>query len=132
MNNKQQVSLFHESISDALKEVIQHGGGSKSVACKLWPEKTPDSAHRTLLDCLNENRAEKLSPEQLIFLIRLGREVGCHSAINFISHQGGYSDPQPVEPEDEKAQLMREFIQAQKAMSFLAEKLSHVGLKAVA
>lgn len=130
MTTKPQLSMFHESISDALKEVIQHAGGTKSVACKLWPEKSPDSANRTLSDCLNENRAEKLSPDQFLFLIRLGREIGCHSAINFINREGGYSDPQPIEPEDEKAQLMREFIQAQKAMSILADKLSHVGLKA--
>lgn len=132
MNNKQQVSLFHESISDALKEVIQQAGGSKSVACKLWPEKTPDSAHRTLLDCLNENRAEKLSPEQVLFLLRIGREVGCHSAINYLTREAGYSDPQPIEPEDEKAKLMREFIAAQKAMSLIADKLGNVGLRVAA
>lgn len=132
MNTKPQVSLFHESLSDALKEVIQSAGGTKVVANKLWPEKTPDSAHRTLLDCLNENRAEKLSPEQVLFLLRIGREVGCHAAVNYMTRESGYSDPQPIEPEDEKAKLMRDFITAQKAMSHLAEKLSNVGLRAVA
>jgi hypothetical protein len=132
MTAKLQTSLFHESLSDALKDIIQAAGGSKSVACKLWPEKTPDSAHRTLLDALNENRPEKLSPEQVLFLLRIGREVGCHSAINYMSRDAGYSDPQPIEPEDEKASLMRDFIAAQKAMSLIANRLENVGLRAVA
>lgn len=132
MINKPQVSLFHESLSDALKEVIQQAGGTKAVANKLWPEKTPDSAHRTLLDCLNENRAEKLSPEQVLFILRIGREVGCHSAVNYMTRESGYSDPQPIEPEDEKAKLMREFITASKAMSALTDRLANIGLRATA
>lgn len=132
MTTKTQASLFHESLSDALKDVIQQAGGTKSVAAKLWPEKTPDSAHRTLLDCLNENRSEKLSPEQVLFLLRMGREVGCHSAINYMTRECGYSDPQPIEPEDEKAKLMRDFIAAQKVMSAIASRLENVGLRAVA
>lgn len=129
MSTKSQSQLFHESLYDALKEVIQQAGGSKVVASKLWPEKTPDSAHRILLDCLNENRAEKLSPEQVLFLMRIGREVGCHAAINYMTRESGYSDPQPIEPEDEKAKLMREFITASKAMAMISERLANVGLK---
>lgn len=129
MSNKAQSFLFHESFSDALKEVILAAGGTKSVACKLWPEKTPDAAQRTLLDALNDNRPEKLSPDQVLLLIRLGREVGCHAAINYVSRDGGYSDPQPIEPEDEKAKLMREFIAAQKAMSAISAQLANVNLK---
>lgn len=129
MSTKPQSFLFHESLADALKEVISVAGGTKSVAAKLWPEKTPDAAQRTLLDCLNENRPEKLSPEQVLFLMRLGREIGCHAAINYISRDAGYSDPQPIEPEDEKAKLMREFVAAQKAMSSIADRLANVGLR---
>jgi hypothetical protein len=129
MSKKPQSFLFHESLADALKEVIAVAGGTKSVACKLWPEKTPDAAQRTLLDCLNENRPEKLSPEQVLFLMRLGREIGCHAAINYITRDSGYSDPLPIEPEDEKAKLMREFVAAQKAMSSIADRLANVGLR---
>lgn len=128
MSTKPQTFLFHESLADALKEVISVAGGTKSVAGKLWPEKTPDAAQRTLLDCLNENRPEKLSPEQVLFLMRLGREIGCHAAINYITRDAGYSDPQPIEPEDEKAKLMRDFIAAQKAMSAITDRLANVGL----
>lgn len=33
--------LFHESLEDALREVIHSAGGPKVVACLLWPDKTP-------------------------------------------------------------------------------------------
>jgi hypothetical protein len=32
-----QQALFHESIQDALREVIRAAGGSKIVGCELWP-----------------------------------------------------------------------------------------------
>lgn len=128
MITKLQTSLFHESINDAIKDIINHAGGMKSVGAKLYPEKTPDSAHRTLLDALNDNRPEKLSPEQLMFILKIGRQVGCHSAINYITRDCGYSDPMPIEPDDVKAKLMRDFITAQKAMSAITEKLNSIGL----
>lgn len=120
--------LFCESLADALKAVIASRGGSKVVACKLWPEKTPDAAHRNLLDALNENRSEKLCPEQVMFLLRLGRDSGCHAAINYLCRECGYTDPHPIEPEDERAKLMREFIEAQKSFKHMAEKMERLGI----
>jgi hypothetical protein len=127
MVTKMQTALFHESINDALKDIINHAGGTKSVGARLYPEKTPDSAARTLLDALNENRPEKLSPEQFLFILKLGREFNCHSAINYIARETGYSDPMPIDPDDQKAKLMRDFITAQKAMSAITEKLNSLG-----
>lgn len=129
MNPNSQSALFHESIYDALKEVVLASGGTKVVGTLLWPEKSADSAQKLLSDCLNENRAEKLDPEQVMFILRLGRKNGNHAAINFISRDAGYGDPQPIEPEDAKAALMREFIAAQKAMSAISAQLAGVGLK---
>jgi hypothetical protein len=125
-----QEALFYESFNDALSAVIQSCGGAKPVACKMWPEKTPDAAHRLLLACLNESRVERLTPDQVLFLLRLGREVGSHAAINYISRESGYADPQPIEPDDEKARLQREFIDAQKNMSQLAMRMEKAGLLA--
>jgi hypothetical protein len=130
MTGKSQSNLFHESLSDALKEVIMQAGGTKFVGSELWPEISPDAAHRKLLDCLNDNRAEKLSPDQVLFLVRLGRKVGCHSAINYLTGEAGYSTPTPIEPEDEKAQLQRDFIQAAQMMKTLTEKMSQFGISA--
>jgi hypothetical protein len=130
MTTKPQTNLFHESLSDALKDVIMQAGGTKSVGSKLWPEIAPDAAHRKLLDCLNENRAEKLSPDQVLFLLRLGREVGCHAAINYLTAESGYSQPSPIEPEDQRAQLQRDFIQAAQVMKSISEQMSKFGITA--
>jgi len=123
-----QASLFYESINDALDACVKACGGAKVVSCKLWPEKAPEAAHRLLLACLNESRDEKLGPDQVMFILRLGRERGFHGAINFVARDAGYADPQPIEPEDERARLQREFIEAQREMAKLAERMERFGL----
>lgn len=123
-----QPSLFYESINDALDAAVKACGGAKVVACRLWPDKTPEAAHRLLLACLNEGRDEKLGPDQVMFVLKIARERGFHGAINFLARDAGYADPMPIEPEDERARLQREFIEAQRAMQKLAERMERVGL----
>lgn len=126
MNNQE--VLFYDSINDALKDVIKHVGGNKAVGQMLWPEISADRVAGKLADCLNDARAEKLSPDQFILLLKVGREVGCHAAINYISREAGYSDPQPVNKEDQKERLQREFIESAKRMNKLAEDLKALGV----
>lgn len=123
-----QEPLFYETLNDALKAIVQALKGAKAVGVKLWPEKTPDTASRLLNDCLNPDRAEKLSPEQVLWLLSQGRQIGCHAAMNFLAREAGYADPQPIEPEDERAKLQREFIEAQKYMMKLAGRMERVGM----
>lgn len=40
----------------------------------------------------------------------------------------GYTDPQPIEPEDERARLQREFINAQRGLEALAKRMERAGL----
>jgi hypothetical protein len=123
-------SLFHESITEAIKDTINACGGSKQVAAKLWPEKAPDAAHRLLLSCLNDDRPERLSPEQLMFVLRMGREKGVHVGITYILRELGYDDPKPIEPTDELAELQRnclELLQQQARMAARMEKLMTQG-----
>ena len=124
--------MLAESMNDALIECVKAAGGSKVVASILWPEKPLADAQRLLLACLNTDRSEKLCPNQTLLILKLAKEAGSHVGINYVCGVLNYSQPTPIEPEDEKAQLMRDFIQAQKMMTQLADKLSHVGLKAVA
>lgn len=121
----EQPALFHDCIEDALREVVQACGGSKVVACKLWPEKTPDAAHRLLLACLNEDRPERLSPEHLILLLRMGRERGCHSAMAYVAGVCGYS-AQPIEPEDERAALQRAFNESVRQQAELVARMERL------
>jgi hypothetical protein len=121
------MQLFHETWADALREVIATCGGAKQVAGRLWPEKSPDAAHRLLLDCLNETRPERLDPDRLRMILKMGREAGCHAGVIWLMRDVGYEDPRPVEPADEVALLMRDFIAAQKALQGIAERIDSKG-----
>lgn len=124
---QQHQQLFHEEWTDALREVIAACGGAKQVAARLWPEKTPDAAHRLLNDCLNSTRPERLDPDRLKMLLKMGREVGCHAGMNWLARDIGYEDPRPVEPADEMATLLRDFITAQKSLQVIAERIDQKG-----
>lgn len=107
----EQQPLFFEDIYDALKHLVQAAGGAKVVGIRVFPHKEqPDAAGRLLMDCLNDGRAEKLDPEHLLSLLRIGHDAGCHQAIHYICSRSGYGTPDPIEPEDERAALQRKVV----------------------
>lgn len=114
-----QSALFHDSILEALREVVMTCGGLKSVGARMRPDLSPDQAGRWLSDCLSEDRRERLTPSQMLWLLREGRNANCHVAATFLLREAGYADPVPVSAEDEQTALMREFVDAQKAMDGL-------------
>lgn len=118
-----QMSLMHETLNDALREVIQAAGGAKKVGAEMFPEKTPDEAAGRIRDCLNPDRREVFSPDQVVYLLRIGRSIGCHSAMAYMNREAGYADPLPIEPEDEVARLQREYVEATKALLAMASKI---------
>ena len=124
-----QESLFFESFTDALADVARCLGGYKRTGAMLRPELPPDQAGRWLANALDTTRAEKLSPDQVAFLIQEGRRHGCHTAMVWLAREAGYSDPRPVEPEDEMAALQREYIEAAKAIKTIAERIERVQLR---
>jgi hypothetical protein len=125
-----------DGINGALIECVRACGGSKQVGPLLWPEKTPEAAQRLILACLNEDRPERLSPEQLAFVLRLAKDRGCHAGMYALCDLVGYSQPTPVEPRDEVAELQRQFIQATEAMQALVARMesltSHSALRSAA
>lgn len=118
-----QSALFFETLTDAIKEAVRCCGGTKIVACQLWPEKTPDSAGRTLVDCLNEHREARLSPDQLMLVARMARDRGCHVVMQYLCSELSYAAPIPVEPETELASLLREYLAGKKRESQLEQKV---------
>lgn len=121
-------ALWHDSIEEAISEACNALGGRKAVAVLLWPSVAVREAHNRIDAALNPERREKLSPAELMFIIGKAREAGCHSVMRFLCAEGGYQEPIAREPEDEKARLQREFIQAQRAMSQLAQRMERAGL----
>jgi hypothetical protein len=126
IDNSKQDSLFCESINEALKEAVKALGGAKKVGQQLKPERLADDAGRWLSDCLNADRREKLDPEQVLWILRESRKVGCHTAMHFICDDAGYTKAAPLEPEDEKARLQREFIEATKQQTRNVERMEQL------
>ena len=131
-----QMSLHHESIADALREVIQAAGGAKAVGERMFPDMPIDHAASRIRDCLNHDRRDRFTPDQVMMILRMGHQAGCHAGMIFIARELGYSEPVPVEPEDEVARLQREFVEASKSLMTMANKIermqSRVGLKTAA
>ena len=116
-----------ESFNDALVQCVIALGGSKQVGPLIWPEKTPEAAQRQLLDCLNEERPSKLSPDQVLMLLRLARAKGCHVGMEYLAEALGYAAPVPVSKEDAADQLKREFIEATNKLAAMAQQIQRIG-----
>ncbi len=118
-----QTGLFHESLEDALAEIVGMCGGRKAFAAAMWESKSARDAHNKLDACLNRERPEKFDLDEVLYILRAGRAAGCHSAMAFIANACGYTEPQPVNPEDERAKLQREFSDSVKTLTRLAGAL---------
>lgn len=121
-------ALFHETLLSALGEVIATLGGAKTVGSALRPELGADAAGKWLSNCLNAEHPQNLHPEQVLFILREGRKAQSHAAINYLLREAGYADAQPIEPEDERAKLQRDFLQGVQHLSQLAARLDRVEL----
>lgn len=118
-----QGALFHEDINSALNGLVSALGGAKAVGTRLYPDLSPDAATRRLLDSLNPDRAQQFSPTQFLTLIRWGRESGQHGAMHFVADECGYARPNPIEPEDARAALQRELLEAIRRVEGLMQRL---------
>lgn len=120
-----QPPLFFECTNDALREAVRASGGTKIVGPKLWPAKAPDAAARLLADCLNENRSERLDPDQVILIARLARERDCHAVMQHLAAELGYVAT-AIEPADEAAELQRQYVEATKSLLRMAERIERL------
>src|SRR5262245_6951618 len=121
--------LFLEDIYDALRAIVAALGGPKVVACKLWPMTPPEQARRQLLDALNRDNPRKLDPEEVMALLRMGRDAGFHEAKHWIDGTLGYERAAPVDPEDELAGLLREYVDHAQRLASLAPRIEEMRLK---
>lgn len=96
----------------ALRLIVHRGGGAKKVACWLWPGMRVPTAHGRLLASLDHRRRERLSPEEFMMLLRLGRDLADHTGMELFASMCGYSKPYSVSTEDERADVQRRYIKA--------------------
>lgn len=102
-----QQSLFFENVHEVLDYTIKALGGYKKVGAAMKPERAPDAAAQWLRDCLNSDKREKLGPDEVLMIARLGREKGVHAYAQFMAAQLDYAAPVPLTPED-KADAQRD------------------------
>lgn len=122
MAEEAQQQLWHDCFEDALRAAVE-AVGPKTMGGELWPEKTIQQAAQLLFHCLNPERSEKLTASQVALIIKRGRQKGCHTPMAYLASECDYEQPQPVEPEDERARLQREYIEATKRLAAIAERI---------
>lgn len=124
-----------ETTTQALIECVKAAGGSKQVGHKVFPEKLVDQAQRHLLNCLNDDRPERLNPDQVLLIAKLARDNGCHAYAQHMADLLGYAEPVPVEPRDEADELRRQLLKIGKDLQdklARLEGLERVTLRAAA
>jgi hypothetical protein len=120
-----QQELWHDSLEDALRDVVHALGGTKEIGYRLWPGKGPQEASKYLSRILDSTRAEKPTLGELLLILKWGREAGVHTAMGYIAQETGYK-AEPVEPEDERAALQREFNDSVKRLEKIQRDLARV------
>lgn len=119
-----QIPLFYDTYEAAITDCVTALGGNKKVGNALWPAMPADDAGRKLSHCLNPDKREKLDLGELRLIRRLARQAGVHILAHYEARDAGYSEPQPLNPEDEQAQLQREFIASVKALEILQARMA--------
>ena len=124
MNNPAQQSLLaHEGPEDALSADVAALGGAHRVGTKLRPELTGKGAQGWLLNCLNPEHDQNLKQSQIELIVQWARAAGSTNYAEYWPTTNNMSKPVKIEPEDEKAKLQREYIEAVKAFTALQSKL---------
>jgi hypothetical protein len=84
----EQIVLWHDSIEDALGTAVKALGGPKVVAKMLWPtlaDNKPETAYTRLMHALNPEKAEKLSPDEVIMIGLRAREISCNAVQEYLA-----------------------------------------------
>ncbi|VUD48517.1 hypothetical protein TDB9533_01249 [Thalassocella blandensis] len=120
-----QSRLYYDSALESVDLAIADSAFThKQVASHLWPAKKPATAYARLKACLNEEKDEKFSFEEIIEICRY---VERFDPLYFFEDECSHTRSQPRTPEDEDAALMREFISHAKRMDGLMARLEKKG-----
>lgn len=96
--------LFTEDLYTALDDVCRAYGGYKKIAGVLWPKVA--TGYNKLKNKLNADHHENFNPDELLHLLSIGRELGCHTALYFMCDETGYERPKPAAPKSKRAELL--------------------------
>jgi hypothetical protein len=115
-----------DDFNDVLIEAVKAAGGSKKVGQTLWPDMPVDKAQRRLLDALNPEREAKISPTQVLLVMRSARACGWHGAMDWLCTALGYAPTTPVSVGDETEELQRQFVEATAQLGELMKRMERL------
>jgi hypothetical protein len=121
-----QIPMFVEDYPEAIRAAVQALGGFKRVGTELKPDLAADAAGRWLADCLNPEKRDILPLSALAYIRRRAREKGCHILAAFEAQESGYAPPVPLNPEDERAKIEREFVMHLKGAREMVDRMERL------
>ena len=116
--------LFHEDFNDALTSLVKALGKMDAVASHLWPTKA--NGGRYLSDCLNPDRDAKLSLDDVVALLKMGRERGIHWAMHKLCDVAGYQAPAIARTKTPEQILAERMAQVAADYARLADELAAI------
>lgn len=123
-----QARLFYDDSKDASTSAINESGKSpKQVAGDMRPDLKADSAKTWLHNCIDPDKADKFSIEQIIQFMNLTKRAdGTNALLDYICDETGQERTKAKAPEDERAALQRAFIQSVEAQQKILEQFKKV------
>ncbi len=85
--------LFFDDFRGSIRHLVGALGGPKKVGMLLRPTLSPQTAANWVNDCLNPERDSKFDFEDIVTLIKAGRELGVHCANWQLQDETGYTRP---------------------------------------
>lgn len=101
-----QDELFHEDWRDSMKHLVKALGGQQVVGIEVWPSKTREAAGSWLSDCLSRTRDAKLDLEEILLILKMGRERGLHCGNYTLQDSIGYERPSEAALKSPKTLLL--------------------------
>lgn len=127
MNIEGSLPLYEDTI-DMLADVVRTLGGPKKVGPMLRGSSLPvEQASQWVRDCLNRERREKFDPEQVLQLLRAGREIGFHAGKHWLDSELGYEQGKPLNPKDEAAAIQERINHSLAELRGLVGRLERLG-----
>lgn len=128
MDTPDQPKLWYETIDEATLHDVALLGGPKQVGHELRPDLLPHKAGEWLSSCLNPDRREKLDINQYAWIWREAKRKGSLVGLSQLNYECECADPVPIEPEDQRAQLLKVFNASVSQLGDIATKLERMGV----
>lgn len=118
-------SSVNRTLQEALRLAIDALGGMKAVGSRLKPEMDPVLAREWLSHCLQRDRRERMTLDQVAWILREARSAGKHDGFEALAQLLGYRVTAVIDEREAIVDLARQAQQkAAEATALSAEMLA--------